>query len=53
LPRLIGWMKSNPDRCRELNPANGWGSYASLLPVLQEMADAGAAALDGHWRVYS
>lgn len=52
LRKLIGWMTDNADRCREMNPRNGWGSYASLLPVLAEMADAGAVARDGHWRVY-
>lgn len=52
LGRLIGWMVENPDRCRELNPPNGWGDYASLLAVLEEMHAAGRSTVEGRWRVY-
>lgn len=26
---------NNPDKCRELNPSNGWGSYETLADVIE------------------
>ena len=33
-------LKANPDRYREMNPENGWGSYEGILDVLCEFAQA-------------
>lgn len=38
LTAAIADMRANPDRYAPLDPPNGWGSYASLLPVLDRLA---------------
>lgn len=35
LEAAIATMKSNPDRFKKHNPANGWGSYDSFVPWLE------------------
>ena len=32
----IRFMEIEPERFRKLNPANGWGSYATFLPWLKK-----------------
>lgn len=44
---LIG----DPEHFKTMNPAGGWGSYETLLPVLQEMRDAGLEYPCATWRV--
>jgi hypothetical protein len=33
-------MESDPDTYRSMDPDNGWGSYASVLPALQKLLGA-------------
>jgi len=40
LATIITGLEADPRRYRAMNPANGWGSYDSLLVVLREMRDA-------------
>jgi hypothetical protein len=43
LPNLtaaIAKMRAEPDTFRAMNPPNGWGSYDTLLPRLDELAGA-------------
>ena len=30
-------LKANPEKYISMNPPNGWGSYETLLPVLEEV----------------
>lgn len=39
LSNIINGLESDPGRFRAMNPANGWGSYDSLLEVLRDMRD--------------
>ncbi|MEN6532194.1 MAG: hypothetical protein ABFD89_00930 [Bryobacteraceae bacterium] len=36
----IAEMKANPERFRELNPENGWGSYDDFVPWLERLLEA-------------
>jgi hypothetical protein len=40
LAQAIGLMIEQPERFRALEPDNGWGSYDSLVPALQELLQA-------------
>jgi hypothetical protein len=37
-------MRDDPDRFDAMNPANGWGSRATLVPVLEKIAEGCRAA---------
>lgn len=37
LAKIIAELRAHPEAYRPMNPENGWGSYDSLLEVLQEM----------------
>lgn len=37
LEAAIATLKAEPDRFRAMNPANGWGSYETLVPALEEL----------------
>jgi hypothetical protein len=39
LDDAIKVLESDPKRFRAMDPANGWGSYDSLLPVIREVRD--------------
>jgi len=39
LVAAIRRMEDDPAPFRALDPANGWGSYDSLLPALRDLAD--------------
>lgn len=43
-------LEADPGRFKAMNPANGWGDYASLLEVLREMRDAGITEVPATWR---
>jgi hypothetical protein len=32
-------LKSDPEKYRKMNPSNGWGSYDSLLSVLERIVE--------------
>ncbi len=34
---VIRELEDNPEKYTEMNPPNGWGSYLTLLPVLQRL----------------
>ena len=36
----IATLKAQPDRFRELNPPNGWGTYEGLVEFLEDYRDA-------------
>ena len=36
---LISRLEADPARFEDMNPPNGWGSYAGLLLLLREMRD--------------
>ena len=40
LQRVLRNMRSEPAKYRAMNPPNGWGNYASLIPVLERLVDA-------------
>lgn len=40
LTRIVGGLCEAPEMFREMNPANGWGDYDSLLKVLSDIRDA-------------
>lgn len=37
LRRAIAEMRANPAKYRAMDPSNGWGSYDSLVPALEEL----------------
>lgn len=39
LEKAIAELRANPAKYIAMNPANGWGSYDSLVPALGELAD--------------
>jgi hypothetical protein len=38
LDKAIHNLRAEPAKYEAMNPANGWGSYATLLPALEELA---------------
>lgn len=40
----IDEMKANPQKYRALNPGNKWGSYDSLVPALEQLAETFASS---------
>ena len=50
LGQIIYALEADPPRYQAMDPANGWGSYGSLLPVLREMRDRSAAENPMTWR---
>lgn len=42
LDAIIEGLEADPERFRAMNPPNGWGSYDSLLRILQVMRDQAA-----------
>jgi len=51
LDALIRQLESNPVRYSAMNPANGWGSYETLVKVLTGMRDA-VPEWPTTWRVH-
>ncbi len=39
LDAAIAAMRADPDTFRKMDPPNGWGSYDSLLPQLEALAE--------------
>lgn len=39
LRTAIAAMEADPAKFEALNPENGWGSYATLLPALRQLAE--------------
>ena len=46
-------LRAEPERFRAMNPSNGWGSYDSLVPVLEEVADFAATHPSVTWRMWA
>jgi hypothetical protein len=40
LREVVATLEYEPERFIAMNPDNGWGSYASLVPVLKELLGA-------------
>lgn len=50
LAKAIAVLKTEPERFVAMNPPNGWGSYATLVPALEELL-LQLAVSGGHVRV--
>lgn len=48
---ILSGLVADMERFKSMNPDNGWGSYETLLPILQEMRDAGSKNPTATWRV--
>ena len=44
----VAKMKADPARFENLNPSNGWGSYADFVPWIEEYLAACEANPDAH-----
>lgn len=51
LHAVIGALDADPPRFEALNPANGFGSYADLVPLLRSMRDA-VPERPCHWKAH-
>lgn len=53
LTSMVSKMADTPDACRALNPANGWGDYDRLMPLLRALLAACAENPDARVRISS
>ena|SRR5688572_3708666 len=51
LTLIIDGLEADPERFEAMNPANGWGSYDTLLPILKKMLAASIEHPTGKWSV--
>ena len=51
LASILSSLYADPERFTSMNPRNGWGSYETLLPVLQDMHDVGMEYPTAVWKV--
>ncbi len=49
LRRGIRYMLENPEACKKLNPANGWGDYDGALVFLQQLLSLAETRPEGVW----
>lgn len=52
LREIVAALEAAPARFEAMNPSNGWGSFATLLPVLQQMQQQGEEYPSARWDVW-
>lgn len=52
LATVIDTMSGQRRRFEAMNPENGWGSYETLLPLLENMRSAAAEYPSATWRFH-